>query len=190
MYSTASILLLDDVLAALDVHTAKHIVNEALAGDLIKGRTVLLVTHSIALAAPIAEYALVLTRNGRVATHGSVAEILKSDSRLRTQIEKERLEMNDIETKLDEVTKDNANSREASRMAAGKLVVAEEKAMGRANRAAIMLFIGSMGGPSIWTGIVGLMWFGHLVAIFHGWFLAYWSDQYTLRPPSEIPTTK
>lgn len=43
VYSSAEILLLDDVLAALDVHTAKWIVDKCLKGDLIRGRTVVLV---------------------------------------------------------------------------------------------------------------------------------------------------
>lgn len=43
VYSEAKILLLDDVLAALDVHTAKWVVDQCFKGDLIKGRTVLLV---------------------------------------------------------------------------------------------------------------------------------------------------
>ena len=47
MYSRAQILLLDDVLAALDVHTAKHIVEECFKGDLIRGRTVLLVVRDL-----------------------------------------------------------------------------------------------------------------------------------------------
>ena len=43
MYSKANILLLDDVLAALDVHTSRWIVDKCFKGDLLKGRTVLLV---------------------------------------------------------------------------------------------------------------------------------------------------
>ena len=45
IYSTAEILLLDDVLAALDVHTAKWIVEKCLKGDLVRGRTVILVVR-------------------------------------------------------------------------------------------------------------------------------------------------
>ena len=53
MYSRAQILLLDDVLAALDVHTAKHIVEECFKGDLIRGRTVLLVVLDLITCWPI-----------------------------------------------------------------------------------------------------------------------------------------
>ena len=42
VYSRAEILLLDDILAALDVHTARWIVDKCIRGDLVRGRTVLL----------------------------------------------------------------------------------------------------------------------------------------------------
>jgi ABC-type multidrug transport system fused ATPase/permease subunit len=45
VYSNADTVLLDDVLAALDVHTAKWIVERCLNGELMKGRTVLLVVR-------------------------------------------------------------------------------------------------------------------------------------------------
>lgn len=43
VYSQAQLLIFDDILAALDVHTAKWIVEKCLQGDLVRGRTVLLV---------------------------------------------------------------------------------------------------------------------------------------------------
>ena len=47
LYSSAQTLLLDDVLSALDVHTSRWIVDNCLQGDLIQGRTVLLVVRRI-----------------------------------------------------------------------------------------------------------------------------------------------
>lgn len=46
IYSQAQILILDDVLAALDVHTARWVVDKCLQGDLVHGRTVLLVVSA------------------------------------------------------------------------------------------------------------------------------------------------
>lgn len=43
IYSSAKILILDDVLSALDVHTARWIVDKCFNADLIQGRTLLLV---------------------------------------------------------------------------------------------------------------------------------------------------
>jgi ABC-type bacteriocin/lantibiotic exporter with double-glycine peptidase domain len=43
VYSRSEVVLLDDILAALDVHTAQWIVDECLKGPLMVGRTVVLV---------------------------------------------------------------------------------------------------------------------------------------------------
>ena len=45
IYSHAGVVLLDDILAALDVHTSAWIVEKCLKGDLVKGRTILLVVR-------------------------------------------------------------------------------------------------------------------------------------------------
>lgn len=42
-------MLLDDVLSALDVHTAKWVVDKCIKGKLLRGRTVILVTHNLSL---------------------------------------------------------------------------------------------------------------------------------------------
>ncbi|KAJ3527518.1 hypothetical protein NMY22_g9759 [Coprinellus aureogranulatus] len=49
IYSNTEIILLDDVFAALDVQTASWIANKCLKGDLVKGRTVLLVVRTYIL---------------------------------------------------------------------------------------------------------------------------------------------
>ncbi|KAF8188324.1 multidrug resistance-associated ABC transporter [Pholiota molesta] len=56
IYSPAKIILLDDVLAALDVHTSSWIVEQCFCGDLVKDRTILLVTHNVALVGPVAQF--------------------------------------------------------------------------------------------------------------------------------------
>ncbi|KAI0302402.1 hypothetical protein B0F90DRAFT_1714514 [Multifurca ochricompacta] len=69
VYSRASILLLDDVLSAVDAHTAHHLYFECLKGDLMRGRTVILVSHHVQLCAPGASY-IVALENGRVLYKG------------------------------------------------------------------------------------------------------------------------
>ena len=55
VYSLTDTLFLDDPLSALDQHTAETIVTKLFRGDLLKERTVLLVTHRTDLTAGIAE---------------------------------------------------------------------------------------------------------------------------------------
>ncbi|KAH9811640.1 hypothetical protein DFH28DRAFT_433779 [Melampsora americana] len=71
VYSRASVILLDDVLSAVDAHTARHIVDHCFKGPLLKDRTIILVSHHVQLCAPIAAYVVCL-ENGNVdlATNG------------------------------------------------------------------------------------------------------------------------
>ncbi|KIJ32692.1 hypothetical protein M422DRAFT_52742 [Sphaerobolus stellatus SS14] len=74
VYSRAECLLLDDPLAAVDMHTANHIYDLCISGDLLKGRTVILVTHHIALCATNASY-LVELSNGYISHQGTIEDL-------------------------------------------------------------------------------------------------------------------
>ena len=65
VYSRATVLLLDDVLSAVDAHTAHHLFERCLRGELMEGRTVILVSHHVQLCAPHAAYIAALD-NGRL----------------------------------------------------------------------------------------------------------------------------
>ncbi|CAE6493905.1 unnamed protein product [Rhizoctonia solani] len=75
VYSRASILLLDDVLSAVDAHTASHLFEKCLRGPLMSGRTVILVSHH--LVAPGASYVVALD-NGRVLFTGPQSKFIGS----------------------------------------------------------------------------------------------------------------
>lgn len=78
VYSRASTLLLDDILSAVDAHTAAHIYQNCLKGPLLKDRTVILVSHQVQLTAPGAAYVVSLD-NGRTSFVGSAEEFLSSE---------------------------------------------------------------------------------------------------------------
>lgn len=56
------------------MHTAQHIVNNCLSGELARGRTIILVTHHISLCLPIASYVVELS-HGNVARAGDIEEL-------------------------------------------------------------------------------------------------------------------
>ncbi|KAL4069345.1 P-loop containing nucleoside triphosphate hydrolase protein [Scleroderma citrinum] len=183
VYSAAEILLLDDVLAALDVHTSKWIVNKCFGGDLIKGRTVILVTHNVAMASSVAQYVVSLTSNGRVASQGTVSEAIANDAKLGVKIvdEQEALQrQEDIACNAVEVPKKEGD---------GKLVMAEEILEGQVSWTAMKLYLASVGG-----GHTALFWFAFLfliamtevITVLQTWFLGYWSSQYDNRPASKV----
>lgn len=70
VYSRASYIFLDDVLSAVDAHTAAHLFDKCLKGPLMEGRTIILVSHHVQLCAPGAKFVVHLD-NGMVAYSGS-----------------------------------------------------------------------------------------------------------------------
>lgn len=74
IYSNSRHLILDDCLSAVDSHTALWIYNKCLTGPLCSNRTVLLVSHNVALTIAQASYVVVMD-NGRVSGQGSPSEL-------------------------------------------------------------------------------------------------------------------
>lgn len=77
LYCNARHVLLDDVLSAVDSHTAKWIFDNALLGPLMYNRTCILVTHNAVLCLPRAAHAVVLD-NGRISAQGTAQEVISS----------------------------------------------------------------------------------------------------------------
>ncbi|EJC97742.1 multidrug resistance-associated ABC transporter [Fomitiporia mediterranea MF3/22] len=77
IYSRASVLVLDDVLSAVDSHTALHLYYKCLKGELAHGRTIILASHHIQLCAPGAKYVVALD-NGRISFAGTPEEFQQS----------------------------------------------------------------------------------------------------------------
>lgn len=77
LYCNARHVLMDDVLSAVDSHTAKWIFDKALMGPLMYNRTCILVTHNASLCLPQASFAVVLD-NGRATVQGSAMEVITS----------------------------------------------------------------------------------------------------------------
>ncbi|KAF3768887.1 P-loop containing nucleoside triphosphate hydrolase protein [Cryphonectria parasitica EP155] len=65
LYSRAGILILDDVLSAVDAHVGRTMLDQALTGELSDGRTRILATHHAELCLPKASY-LVRLHEGRL----------------------------------------------------------------------------------------------------------------------------
>lgn len=89
------------MLSALDVHTSRWVVEKCLSGDLVRGRTVLLVTHNVALTKGIAEFTVSIGPDGRIASQGTVSDALKANKALRTEIAKVDASDSDQEKLID-----------------------------------------------------------------------------------------
>ncbi|KLT42676.1 P-loop containing nucleoside triphosphate hydrolase protein [Cutaneotrichosporon oleaginosum] len=65
VYSRARTIYLDDVLSAVDAHTAQYLIDECFRGRLLRGRTVVLVSHHVDLCLPVSDYVVAIAE-GRV----------------------------------------------------------------------------------------------------------------------------
>ncbi|ELU41878.1 ATP-dependent bile acid transporter [Rhizoctonia solani AG-1 IA] len=119
VYSRASILLLDDVLSAVDAHTASHLFEKCLRGPLMNGRTVILVSHHVQLVAPGASYVVALD-NGRVLFAGPQPEFIGSQVMQRishsTDIDEKEAP---VEETIEEVAEAAGHSAEPSGQSIG-----------------------------------------------------------------------
>ena len=131
-----------------DVHTSRWVVNKCFKGDLLKGRTIILVvrtttlrrlvlflspslqTHNVALTAPLAKFILSMGPNGTVQSKGAPVDILGENPELEKEVTHEAaaLELDEEEDDVGETA--TADPKE------GKLIIAEEIAIGRVGRSA------------------------------------------------------
>ncbi|KAJ7264124.1 P-loop containing nucleoside triphosphate hydrolase protein [Mycena haematopus] len=183
VYSKASILLLDDVLAALDVHTAQWIVENCLGGDLIENRTVILVTHNFPLTRPIADFVVTFGSDGRIQSQGTVSEIVKRGT-LAAEIQKHQPVLEKTQQEID-----SENPVEKPKPADGKLIVAEEVQLGHVSSSSLKMYFLAMGGKHpllfftvFFTGLI----FNQTFVALRTWQLGYWAKQYDSHPAEEV----
>lgn len=99
LYSRAGILVLDDIFSAVDAHVGRQLFEEALTGDLGRGRTRILVTHHVGLCLPKTNYAVLL--GGGTVEHAGPVEGLQQAGVLG-RVLKEEQEMESVQAKNDE----------------------------------------------------------------------------------------
>ncbi|KAJ8084456.1 hypothetical protein PM082_003226 [Marasmius tenuissimus] len=179
IYSKAAIILLDDVLAALDVHTSKWIVDKCLKGDLVKGRTVILVTHNVALARPIAGFVVSL-KDGCVTSQGTLAEALEHDSALQAEASKDEENLDKYEEQID------AKAPPPEPESKGKLIIEEEIQEGRVSWSALKVYFTGMGTWRFFVAVIGACFLAELSDTAQTWFLGYWASQYENHDVSEV----
>ncbi|CCM00229.1 uncharacterized protein FIBRA_02257 [Fibroporia radiculosa] len=197
VYSRASVLLLDDVLSAVDAHTARHLYNECLKGDLMRGRTVILVSHHVQLCVPGASYIVALD-NGRVLYQGD-RDKFRSSGVLSTLVQsgaadpaddQEDKTVADIEDLSEKTEKDDAAESSAdssSTVAPGadtkpeekktprKLIEEEKRAVGRISKDIWMTYISACGGYIYWILFVFSLFLAALSPVAENGWLRVWT---------------
>ncbi|KIK07255.1 hypothetical protein K443DRAFT_129256 [Laccaria amethystina LaAM-08-1] len=192
MYSQAKCILLDDPLASVDMHTAQHLVEHCLNGELVRGRTIILVTHHIALCLPTASY-LVEIEQGRVIRQASIQELKDQgifSTVVQTQEKSPSQEHCDPRPKQNEADALGINDRsKLPRQATdGKLIEAEARAEGRVSTRTYMTYIRAAG-LLPWLITITLLLLIRFINIGNQFFLAKWGEAYQDGLPALMITT-
>ncbi|KAF8214920.1 P-loop containing nucleoside triphosphate hydrolase protein [Mycena galopus ATCC 62051] len=172
VYSKASILLLDDVLAALEkvsnAHTAQWIVNKCLRGDLIGIES---------NGHPRRDFG----SDGRIQSQGTISEIIKRSS-LGAQLQKDQQALDKIQPEVDAVDS-------VAKPAEGKLIVAEEIQLGHVSASAFKMYLLSMAGKYpffFFAFFFGALFLQHSLLVLSTWQLGHWGKQYDQRPAQDV----
>ena len=155
----------------VDAHTAHHLYHECLKGDLMRGRTIVLVSHHVQLCAPGAQYIVALD-NGQVRYTGDYEHFIGSDTyktlvhtdghlghaETKENATEESVEKTVDETGIDETGeeaiapgKKDAATTEAEKKQPRKLVEDEGRATGRVDRAVWRAYLAACGDAGYWV---------------------------------------
>ena len=152
VYSRAKIVLIDDVFSALDSSTAKDIYNNCIKGDILRDRTVVLVTHQVSLIRDSASQILNLS-------HGT---LITGESKPN----QESLELDQDTPKLPSTKEELVELLELENISTdGKIVLEEERQTGRLSPRLIRNYLRFMGGPLLvlclfLSGVIGVRYHG------------------------------
>ncbi|KAA1073986.1 hypothetical protein PGTUg99_028829 [Puccinia graminis f. sp. tritici] len=208
LYSPAKVLLLDDVLSAVDSHTAQHLFNHVLNGPLMKDRTGILVTNAVDLCMPAASFFVSLDR-GQVVYAGD-----PSASKLPSTFVSGNREVNSnqsaptidpeliIEDLAAAILNEDEEIIELKTRATQRLVEEEHQAVGAVSFRTYKLYYDCLGGlmPLFNTFVMFIL--AELGNILSTWVLKQWTESNqksasltnltssSLLPPSILTATK
>ncbi|KAI8604697.1 ABC transporter type 1, transmembrane domain-containing protein [Dissophora ornata] len=177
IYSTASVLLLDDCLSAVDTHTGKHLF-QTLTGPLLAGRTVLMVTHQVQLTMNSASLVVVMSK-GEILGYGTPEEVIRNEwvdhvsVAGRPAAEGDNSEVSTLhnEEQQPKVKKDEKEKT------AVKLTEDEKKEEGAVAWDVYKTYLIASGGWPFWIGLVLLFLTRELVDISQNAWLAIWANK-------------
>ncbi|XXH00736.1 hypothetical protein Hte_007086 [Hypoxylon texense] len=194
VYSNSRHVLLDDCLSAVDSHTAKWIFSKCIKGELMRGRTCILVTHNTSLCAPQSEY-VVLLDNGRVDAQGTAEEVIASGKlgeEIRTKSRPGSSDVSRVPSRVpssvgeesDQTLIDNGGQQTTNTNSNGKpekkgTTVQELKATGAVKWPVISLYLRAMGRWWFWA--IAFVVFGsqQLSSVASNLWIREWANQYT-----------
>ena len=180
VYSRAGIVLMDDVLSAVDAHTAKHLYEHCLTGPLMKNRTRILVTHHIKLCLKGCSL-LVHIDGGRAALVGSPHE-LRQAGKLNKIIEEnddvEEEEAMADEQKVIDTTLDATTVKKGEEKAARVLIEEEGRATGSVKWRLYVIYFRMAGSVGFWVVMTAIVIAARSLELGESYWVKVWAQSY------------
>ena len=148
-------------LAAVDMHTAQHLVSKCLTGDLARGRTIILVTHHIAVCLPAASYLLEIDK-GTILHQGTIPELEERGLLVKVMEAQEEpfsdpQPLNQKTFNEADILEDDTVEPQKRQASDGKLIEAEARAEGRVSLRSYVTYIRAAGLSAWFLTIVLLL---------------------------------
>ncbi|KAG0767124.1 hypothetical protein G6F29_004134 [Rhizopus arrhizus] len=179
VYSQADIVILDDCLSAVDAHTAKHLYEHCLKGEYMKYRTVLLVTHHVALCIRGAGYVVVLNESGLVTAQGKPLDVIKSGllgDELTEEVFMSAREEEAVDGPIPKVP--HKIISKINKPGAGKLVHDEKRAEGSVKWSVYGTYYYASGGMIFWISVILLFCLAQGAVLGQDYWIKIWSAAY------------
>nr|XP_019045027.1 ATP-binding cassette transporter [Kwoniella bestiolae CBS 10118]OCF23957.1 ATP-binding cassette transporter [Kwoniella bestiolae CBS 10118] len=187
VYSPAKTIILDDVLSAVDAQTARHLYDNVLRGELIEGRTVIMVTHQVSLVAPASKFVVMLD-NGGVVASGTPSELSSeglldlhgTDTKDKTQdliepvLDDQPIEISEAQ-KQQEVDKATEQTSEEVKLDK-QLVSAETSGQGMVGIGTYWLYFRSMGSGLFWFIVIFAFLGSQVLQIANNTWIKEWAN--------------
>jgi len=142
-------------LAAVDMHTAQHLVTECLGGNLAHNRTIILVTHHLTLCLPVASFVLEL-ESGKTLYQGTIPE-LEDKEILSKILEAEEEPFIEAESQPEKPANDadDLETENGMKTKSGVLIEAEARAEGEVSWKTYFTYF-KAGGIYLWVLVIGI----------------------------------
>ncbi|KEP50340.1 multidrug resistance-associated ABC transporter [Rhizoctonia solani 123E] len=176
VYARTQVVLMDDVLSAVDSHTAELIVKRCFLGPLMKHRTVILVTHHVDLVLPAVSWVVKLSE-GQVEAQGTTAQLRESGELSAIREGQKEIELTE-EVVADDGSKDQVGEPKDPNKTARKLVDEEKKSTGSVKLVVYQTYLSS---ASYWLfGLLILfMLMDELSKLVEKFWIKRWGESYS-----------
>ncbi|KAI8092836.1 uncharacterized protein BX664DRAFT_357339 [Halteromyces radiatus] len=181
VYSNAETIVLDDCLSAVDAHTAKHLYDNCIRGELMIDRTIIMVTHYVGLCLGGASYVVAL-KGGNVVAAGNPQDVLQTGA-LGDELIHAKDQVEDAEEEKAEegpIPSVPKRAKVAKTGEGSKLIKDEVRAEGGVPLSVYATYFFASGGYVFWFAVVFFFCLTEATVLGQDYWIKVWASAYNL----------